>query len=465
MKEYTAKQIKELEKNPYVYKVLKCRIYYTAKFKEDFWVSYQAGNTPRKILEDFGFDLNIFGQKQIDSLVQHIKKQALAGNGFSEGANRKRRIPPKPTNAEELESPQSIKRMQNELFYLRQEVEFLKKNYYCGQFEREKVIMETAENKFVIIHETVSKTNNTLSVKMLCEIAGVSRAGYYNWVKAADKRDEKEKQDRADFELILKAYNFRGYDKGAQGIYMRLLHMEPPVIMNVKKIRRLMKKYGLICNIRKANPYRRMAKAIKTNNVAENLVNREFEKYGPRKILLTDITYIPFDEHFCYLSTIIDAFTKQILSYVVSESLEVDFVLETVNQMVEKHGISLATDTIIHSDQGCHYTSCSFIQLVKDKGLRQSMSRKGNCWDNAPQESFFGRMKDHIGERLKKCTTYKEIHTVIDDWMDYYNNDRYQWRLARLSPNEYYQYIITGIYPIKGRIPLLDIDNEEGNET
>ncbi len=101
--------------------------------------------------------------------------------------------------------------------------------------------------------------------------------------------------------------------------------MNPPVIMNVKKIRRLMKKYGLVCNIRKANPYRRMAKAIKTNNVAENLVKREFEKYGARKILLTDITYIPFAGRFCYLSTIIDAFTKQILSYVLSESLEVDF--------------------------------------------------------------------------------------------------------------------------------------------
>ena len=245
---------------------------------------------------------------------------------------------------------------------------------------------------------------------------------------------------------------------------MRLLHMEPPVIMNVKKIRRLMKKYGLICSIRKANPYRRIAKSIKTNNVAENLVKREFEKYGARKILLTDITYIPYDGRFCYLSTIIDAFTKQILSYVLSESLDVDFVLETVNQMVEKHGISLATDTIIHSDQGCHYTSCSFIQLVKDKGLRQSMSRKGNCWDNAPQESFFGRMKDHIGERIRKCTTYKEIQNVIDDWMDYYNNDRYQWGLARLSPNEYYQYIITGIYPIKGRVPLTDIKDEEGKE-
>lgn len=322
--------------------------------------------------------------------------------------------------------------------------------------------METSEKKFEIIHETISKTNNTLSVKMLCEIAGVSRSGYYNWVHSADKRAEKEEQDRADFELILKAYNFRGYDKGAQGIYMRLLHMEPPIVMNVKKIRRLMKKYGLICNIRKANPYRRMVKAIKTNSVADNLVKREFEKHGPRMILLTDITYIPFAGRFCYLSTILDAFTKQILSYVLSESLEVDFVLETVNLMVEEHEVSLTTETIIHSDQGCHYTSCSFIQLVKDKGLRQSMSRRGNCWDNAPQESFFGRMKDHIGEKLKDCTMYCEVLTIVDDWMDYYNNDRYQWELAKLSPNEYYQYITTGIYPIKGVSASADMDNEEG---
>ena len=323
--------------------------------------------------------------------------------------------------------------------------------------------METSNNKFEIIHETIQKTNNTLSVKMLCEIAGVSRSGYYNWVSASAKREEKESQDRADFELILIAYNHRGYDKGAKGIYMQLMHMNPPVVMNVKKIRRLMKKYGLICGIRKANPYRRMAKAIKTNNVAANLVKREFEKYGPRKVLLTDITYIPFNGEFCYLSTILDAFTKQILSYVLSESLEVDFVLETVNLMVEKHGISLGTDTIIHSDQGCHYTSCSFIQLVKDKGIRQSMSRRGNCWDNAPQESFFGRMKDHIEHRLKECIEFSDVKTIIEDWMDYYNKERYQWELAKLSPNEYYEYITTGIYPLKGVIPSANKDDEEGN--
>ena len=306
--------------------------------------------------------------------------------------------------------------------------------------------MEISNNKFEIIHETINKSDNRLSVKMLCEIAGVSRSGYYNWVSSERKRIEKEIQDRADFELILAAYTHRGYDKGAQGIYMRLLHMEPPVIMNVKKIRRLMKKYGLICEIRKANPYRRMAKAIKTNTVADNLVKRQFESHGPRKALLTDITYIPYRGIFCYLSTIMDAYTKQILSYVLSESLEVDFVLETVNQLIEKHGTDLSTETLIHSDQGSHYTSIKFIQLLKDNELRQSMSRRANCWDNAPQESFFGHMKDELD--LSECYSYEEILNAVRDWTEYYNTERYQWDLARLSPVEYYQYLTTGIYPL-----------------
>lgn len=127
MKEYTPKQIKKLEANPYTLKVTKNKLYFTIKFKEDFWISYQAGNAPRKILSDLGYDLEYFGQKQIDSIVQRIKKEALSGNGFREGENRERRIPMKATNREELSSPQPIERMQNELLYLRQEVEFLKK--------------------------------------------------------------------------------------------------------------------------------------------------------------------------------------------------------------------------------------------------------------------------------------------------------------------------------------------------
>ena len=226
---------------------------------------------------------------------------------------------------------------------------------------------------------------------------------------------------------------------------MRLLH--EGICMNVKKIRRLMRKYNLFCPIRKANPYRRMMKELRSNVIAQNHVNREFKLYGARKILLTDITYIPIVQDFCYLSVVIDAYTMQVLSYVLSESLEVTFVLETVNKLIEVHGITLDSETYIHSDQGSHYTSVKFRELIADKGLIQSMSRKGNCWDNAPQESFFGHMKEELRKQFKKWTNFTEVKTSIDDWMDYYNNDRYQMQLQKLSPNEFYDYITTGKYP------------------
>jgi len=306
--------------------------------------------------------------------------------------------------------------------------------------------MGSTLHRFETIKETLQDPNNLLSITELCDIAGVSRSGYYRYLNASGFRESKEARDRADFELILNAYKYRGYNKGARSIYMRLLHLETPVIMNIKKIRRLMKKYNLFCPIRKANPYRRMAKALKTSNTADNLLNREFEQHGPRKVLLTDITYIPYTGTFAYLSTIIDAFTKQVLAYVVSNSLEIDFVLETINILVHDHGVSLDKETLIHSDQGCHYTSYKFIELVNSKELRRSMSRRGNCWDNAPQESFFGHMKDELD--FSDCNLYDEVKAMIDDWIDYYNNDRYQWDLAKLSPNEFYNYIITGNYPL-----------------
>lgn len=308
--------------------------------------------------------------------------------------------------------------------------------------------MDKPNAKYEVIHEIVMQEGSLQNIKELCNIAGVSRSGYYYWLNSADKRAEKENSDEADFKLILEAYNFRGYDKGIRGIHMRLLHMDPPILMNTKKIQRLMHKYGLMCPIRKANPYRRMAKAIKTDAIAENLLNREFKDHGARKVLLTDITYIPCCGVFFYLSVIKDAFTMQILAYVLSESLELDFVLETVNILIEQHGISLDAETLIHSDQGCHYTSKKFRQIVSDSNLRQSMSRRGNCWDNAPQESFFGHMKDEIMDKIKQAESFNDAKAIIDDYMDYYNNYRGQWELKKLTPNEYYDYVTTGVYPL-----------------
>ena len=133
--------------------------------------------------------------------------------------------------------------------------------------------------------------------------------------------------------------------------------------MNHKKISRLMKKYGLFCPIRKANPARRMAKAMKTSNYADNILNRHFEEYSPGYVLETDIAYLFYDHERskAYLSVVKDGFTKQILEYVLSPSLEEDFVLETINQLYSKHKYNIHTDALIHSDQGVHYTSIKFI--------------------------------------------------------------------------------------------------------
>lgn len=112
------------------------------------------------------------------------------------------------------------------------------------------------------------------------------------------------------------------------------------------------------------------------------------------------------------------------------------------------HGSTLDNETIVHSDQGCHYTSYAFIQKLKENEFVQSMSRRGNCWDNAPQESFYGHMKDELRAEIEWCKTFEDVLVKVDDWMDYYNNDRYQWELMKLSPKEYYEYLQTGIYPL-----------------
>lgn len=129
MKEYTAKEMKLLKANPYTFKVTKNKLYFTVEFKEAFWTAYQAGMAPRKILEDLGYDLEMFGQKQIDSIVQRIKYQAQDGRGFRQGENRMRRkkddlsIP----EGTSMESKETLTSILNEVKYLRQEVEFLKK--------------------------------------------------------------------------------------------------------------------------------------------------------------------------------------------------------------------------------------------------------------------------------------------------------------------------------------------------
>ena len=274
----------------------------------------------------------------------------------------------------------------------------------------------------------------------------VSRSGFYAYEYRLKNEDTnpREIQDRKDFDLILEIYNRRGFKKGSRTIYMIL--KKENKLMNLKKIQRLMRKYGLVCPIRKPNPYKKMMKALEESTIAPNLLERKFREYGPRVVLLTDITYLFYADHKkCYLSTIKDAYTKEILAWALSTNMEEDFVLDTIKMLLNNHKSELKTNSLVHSDQGIHYKVLLFQELLKNNDLRQSMSRKANCWDNAPQESFHGHMKDEID--LNSCKTFEDVKNMIEEYIYYYNNERPQWELAKLTPSEYYEFIKTGIYP------------------
>lgn len=196
-----------------------------------------------------------------------------------------------------------------------------------------------------------------------------------------------------------------------------------------------MKKYSVIYPIRKANPYRKVIKATLEHSTLSNLLNRNFKQNIPRKVLLIDITYLFYGNgKEAYLSTIKDGSTNEILAYNISTSLAMDLATNTVKKLI-KNNTKLAEGAFIHSDQGVHYTSPIYQKLVKKYSFGQSMSRRGNCWNNAPQKSFFGHFKDEA--YIKQCNSLEELEYEIKQYMIYYNKYRYQWNLKKMTPVEY----------------------------
>lgn len=279
-------------------------------------------------------------------------------------------------------------------------------------------------------------------ISYLCDVSGVSRSGYYNYfsVKSQERRRQKDQKDEKMKEIILKAFHFKGHKKGARQIKMTLAG-QFKVVYNLKRIRRIMKKYNIICPIRKANPYRRMMKATQEHRVVPNLLNRQFKQNVPGKVLLTDITYLFYSKgQKAYLSTIKDSSTNEILAYHISERITMDLATDTLEKLKKNKRFKKVKDALIHSDQGTHYTHPDFQKAVKKLGLRQSMSRRGNCWDNAPQESFFGHFKDEV--TIKACKTLDELKHEIKQYMIYYNHYRYQWNLKKMTPVQYRDHLL-----------------------
>lgn len=280
-------------------------------------------------------------------------------------------------------------------------------------------------------------------VSYLCDCCGVSRSGYYRYFSETAKlaRITRKVYEEERLTHIIQAIEFRGRKtKGVLQVTL-VLHNEMGLVYNHKSVHRIMKEYNLLSKVRQANPYKRMAKATKEHRVYPNLVKRKFKRQTPSQVLLTDITYLKYGKNQTgYLSTILDASTNEIIAYEVSDNLKIDFVLKTLENLNSNLEVKLSKDTIIHSDQGSHYTSPQFSKVVKSLDIHQSMSRRGNCWDNAPQESFFGHLKDETN--LKDQETFEDLKNEIDDYIDYHNNYRYQWNLKKMTPVQYRNHLL-----------------------
>jgi len=212
------------------------------------------------------------------------------------------------------------------------------------------------------------------------------------------------------------------------------------VIMNHKKIIRIMNKYELTCKIRRKNPYKNIMKKSLEHRTFENKLARQFDQLVPFKVFCTDITYIPFNHRFAYLSVIKDIASGEIVAWNLSLYLSMDLVIDTVENLKQNKNITHFEDVMIHSDQGFHYTNPLYIEMVARLKMVQSMSRKGNCIDNAPIESFFGHLKDDVD--YQDCKTFDELHSRIKEYVKYYNHERSQWELKKMTPVDYRNHLL-----------------------
>ena len=275
----------------------------------------------------------------------------------------------------------------------------------------------------------------------LCVQAGVSRSGYYKWLQNSEKHGIREEQDFQDYLLLKSFYDASKGKLGYRGYYMAIAEV-CYVPMNHKKILRLMRKYHLFSKVRRANPYKNLAKATEAHRSIPNYLNRQFTQDEVGKVFLTDITYLPYlGGQTAYLSCVKDVATREIVAYNVANHLRMDIVYDTLKHLREGLDNNIHPEAMIHSDQGFHYTHPHYQERVKEMGLLQSMSRRGNCLDNAPIESFFGHLKDELD--YKPASTFKELKNKIDDYMEHYNSTRKQWTLKKMTPIEYRSHLIT----------------------
>ena len=253
-------------------------------------------------------------------------------------------------------------------------------------------------------------------MSVMCQFFEVSRSGYYDFVR----RLGREEKDAELAEIIRDqqehCFGTYGYRRMWLWLERRGIHRDPKTIL------RIMKKYGLLAEIRRRRKWVHMGQQL---HKYENLLNRQFQADRPNSKWVTDISYIHTKEGVLYLSMIRDLYDNSVVAYKTGTQQTVNLVLDTIRLAVKKEKKKVAAELQLHSDQGFQYTSREYFKLTQSYGITPSMSRRGNCYDNAMAENFFSILKTECIYRLKP-KTIAEAREAIDAYIHFYNHERIQ---------------------------------------
>lgn len=250
----------------------------------------------------------------------------------------------------------------------------------------------------------------------MCKTFGVSRSGYYDFVRRLDRPET----DAGLAQLIQEQQKHCRQTYGYRRMWMWL--GKQGIHHNPKTVLRVMKKYDLLAEIRRPRKWVNMGQQV---HRYENLLNRDFHADRPNSKWVTDISYIHTGQGVLYLSMIRDLYDNSIVAYKTAESQTVSLVLDTIRLAVKQEKKKVAGRLQLHSDQGFQYTSQAYFNLTKEYGITPSMSRRGNCYDNALAENFFSILKSECIYR-QKIKTFQQANQLIDDFIYFYNHERIQ---------------------------------------
>ena len=255
-------------------------------------------------------------------------------------------------------------------------------------------------------------------VLVMCRFFGVSRSGYYDFVKRIGQPEhdtDLAESIRECQRITDKTYGYRRVWKWLQ---------DRNVQTNPKTVLRVMQKYGLLSEIRRRRKWVNLGQQV---HKYENLLNRQFKTDKPNTKWVTDISYIHTKEGVLYLSMIRDLYDNSIVAYRVASRQTVSLVLDTIRLAMKNEKKRVAAELQLHSDQGFQYTTHAYFKLTQSYGITPSMSRKGNPYDNAMAENFFSILKTECIYRHKP-RTLREAGDLIDRYIYFYNHERIQNR-------------------------------------